>query len=80
MLSTQADTLKRIESRLANNRASYTAVSDENEDRATVFVTSLLGPGRPPFETTHLYGRWGRRPWYFKLYKENHGVDLKASP
>jgi hypothetical protein len=43
MLGTQADTLKRIESRLAKNREFYTAVSDENEERATAFVTSHGG-------------------------------------
>jgi hypothetical protein len=43
MLGTQADTLKRIESRLAKSREFYAAVSDENEDRATAFVTSHGG-------------------------------------
>jgi hypothetical protein len=43
MLGTQADTLKRIESRLAKSREFYAAVSDENEDRATAFVTSRGG-------------------------------------
>lgn len=43
MLRTQADTLKRIESKLAGNREFYAAVSDENEDRATAFVTSHGG-------------------------------------
>ncbi len=43
VLGTQADTLKRIESRLAKSREFYAAVSDENEDRATAFVTSRGG-------------------------------------
>jgi hypothetical protein len=43
MLGTQADTLKRIESRLAKSREFYAAVSDENEDRAMAFVTSHGG-------------------------------------
>ena len=44
MLGTQADVLKRIESRLDKNREFYAAVSDENEDRAVAFVTSHGGP------------------------------------
>jgi hypothetical protein len=36
----------------------------------------LLGPERPPVEAA----RGGRHPRYFKRYKENHGIDLKASP
>jgi hypothetical protein len=44
MLGTQADILKRIESRLTESREFYAAVSDENEDRATAFVTSHGGP------------------------------------
>jgi flagellar basal body-associated protein FliL len=43
MLSTQSDTLKRIESRLAKNRQFYAAVSDESEDNATAFVSSHGG-------------------------------------
>ena len=43
MLGTQADTLKRIESRLAKSREFYATVSDENEDRAAAFVTSRGG-------------------------------------
>lgn len=43
MLGTQADILKRIESRLAKSREFYAAVSDENEDRAMAFVTSHGG-------------------------------------
>ncbi len=43
MLSTQSDTLKRIESRLAKNRQFYAAVSDESEDNATTFVSSHGG-------------------------------------
>ena len=40
-----ATPIKRIESCLANSREFYAAVSDENEDRATVFVTSHGGVG-----------------------------------
>ena len=43
MLRTQADTLKRIESSLTKSREFYAAVNDENEDRATAFVTSHGG-------------------------------------
>jgi hypothetical protein len=43
MLGTQADILKRIESRLAKSREFYAGVSDEDEDRATAFVTSHGG-------------------------------------
>lgn len=43
MLGTQADTLKRIEARLAKSHEFYAALSDENEDRATAFVTSHGG-------------------------------------
>ena len=43
MLSTQADALKRIESRLAKSREFYAAVSDEDEDRAAAFVASHGG-------------------------------------
>jgi len=43
MLGTQADTLNRIESRLTKSLEFYAAVSDENEDRATAFVTSHGG-------------------------------------
>jgi hypothetical protein len=31
----------------------------------------MLGPGRPPLETTSWYDR-RRHPWYFKHYKEGH--------
>lgn len=40
----------------------------------------LPGPGRPPLKTIRWYGRRGLHPRYFKRYKENHCVDLKASP
>jgi hypothetical protein len=43
MLSTQTDTLSRIESRLAKSLEFYAAVSDESEDNASTFVASHGG-------------------------------------
>ena len=43
MLSTQSDSLARIETRLVTNREFYADINDEDEDSATSFVSSHGG-------------------------------------